>query len=74
MAAPPSLSLGGGGAGGRPAALHALRLELSTRRPSGGEASGRPAVLHALRLELSMRRASGGDLLDSLTSGSKAVG
>ena len=61
MAAPPSLSLGGGGASGRPAALHALRLELSTRRPSGGEASGRPGALRALRLELSTRRPSGGE-------------
>ena len=55
--------LRGGGASGRPAALHALRLELSTRRPSGGEASGRPAVLHALRLELPMRRPSGGEAI-----------
>ena len=65
MAAPPSLSLGGGGASGRPAALHALRLELSTRRPSGGEAIGRPSrtdvdhhavVTRARRVALRQRR------------------
>ena len=57
--------LGGGGASGRPAALHALRLELSMRRPSGGEGIGRPSrtdvdhhavVTRARRVALRQRR------------------
>jgi len=66
----------GGEASGRPAVLHALRLELSMRRASDGEAIGRPSrtdvdhhavVTLAMRVALRQRRRRLRDLMPIIT-------